>query len=514
MRSKQFLKTRAFPVLLTAAMATSLAACASKTDTSATTSSPTGKVSAEDKKFAANQPYELSLSTSIAGEPPAPGNEVEQAIQTYTGVTLKMQWIPAAAMKDKENIMIASGELPKAMVVNYDTPVLSAMRNGTFWELGPLLKDYPTLSKIDPSFYNNIKVDGKIYGIPKSRDIARNATIYRKDWLDALGLKEPKTPEDQYNIIKSFTLNDPDKNGKNDTIGYSINKDFTAFDKMVVIFGGPNRWGVVDGKVTPAWLTKANLDTLNWYKRLYDEKLMNQDFAVTEKATVDKNWASGKLGMVDAVVLAAGQSQGTAVKKNNPAALTDFFTTLDAGSGPRIDGASYNDGFVAIPKSSVKSEAEVRRILSFFEKMADPEMATLMNSGMEGIEYKVDNGLIVQTDADKFGKFIKPYRDGVTRDYYINPKATKDDPLVKKGSQAAKDNLKYAILNPFLSFNSPTYLEKGAELDQMVTDARVKYIMGKMDAAGFQQEMDKWLKAGGQKIIDEYTAEYAKTAKK
>lgn len=50
---------------------------------------------------------------------------------------------------------------------------------------------------------------------------------YRKDWFDALNLQSPKTLDDWYNVIKALTLNDPDKNGKNDTYGLMLEKNTT-----------------------------------------------------------------------------------------------------------------------------------------------------------------------------------------------------------------------------------------------------------------------------------------------
>jgi putative aldouronate transport system substrate-binding protein len=66
------------------------------------------------------------------------------------------------------------------------------------------------------------------------------------------------------------------------------------------------------------------------------------------------------------------------------------------------------------------------------------------------------------------------------------------------------------VTNPALTLNSKTYSEKGEELDTMIRDAQTKFIMGKIDEAGWQSEMENWRRAGGDKLMEEYTAEYAK----
>ena len=41
-------------------------------------------------------------------------------------------------------------------------------------------------------------------------------------------------------------------------------------------------------------------------------------------------------------------------------------------------------------------------------------------------------------------------------------------------------------------------------LNTMIWDAQTKYIIGKLDDAGWQAEIDKWRKAGGDQLIKEY----------
>jgi putative aldouronate transport system substrate-binding protein len=56
--------------------------------------------------------------------------------------------------------------------------------------------------------------------------------------------------------------------------------------------------------------------------------------------------------------------------------------------------------------------------------------------------------------------------------------------------------------------------KRGSELDQLIRDAETKYIMGKIDDAGLQTEVEKWKKDGGDKVIKEFEDSFAKTAKK
>ena len=48
----------------------------------------------------------------------------------------------------------------------------------------------------------------------------------------------------------------------------------------------------------------------------------------------------------------------------------------------------------------------------------------------------------------------------------------------------------------------------------MMTDAETKFIMGKIDEAGWKAEIEKWKKAGGDKLMQEYKEAYEKIKKK
>lgn len=104
---------------------------------------------------------------------------------------------------------------------------------------------------------------------------------------------------------------------------------------------------------------------------------------------------------------------------------------------------------------------------------------------------------------------IFDYRDMLfnIEGYHVPP--LKDTPQGEKGVQLAQANLEYAVPNPALTLPSATYAERGAELDQLINDAVIKYIMGEIDEAGYQAEIDRWRSSGGDQMIQEYEEAYA-----
>lgn len=175
---------------------------------------------------------------SFSTEPPKDESPALKAIEDYTDTNISMEWVPNSNIMDKFNITLASGDLPHVMYIPNKTPsFVSAVEDGAFWELGPYLKDYDNLSQANEIVLNNSSVNGKIYGVYRSRELGRNGVIIRKDWLENVGLETPKTIDDFYTMLKAFKEEDPDGDGKDDTYGIVISKYEGSWDIMQTWFG-------------------------------------------------------------------------------------------------------------------------------------------------------------------------------------------------------------------------------------------------------------------------------------
>lgn len=507
------MKTRNWALSICSVMmaASVLAGCGGKEEGTSPEQSPSSGAAA------GNEQLVVTMALNQAGDIPAKGNAVEQAIMNHTNSKLDIQWIPQSTYDEKVSVMIASNEMPKIIKVNYVPLIISSIESGMFWEVGPYLKDFPNLSKQNEQHYKNISIDGKVYGVPLFRDIGRAAYNFRKDWMDQLGLKTPKTLEDWYNVQKAMVTQDPDKNGKQDSYGVVLDKQYNnghsaLLTRIAVSVGGVNRWGVVDGKMTPEILTKEYNEVLKLFRKMYAEKLINQDFAVLDNSEMGKYFDTGKAGIANSV--AAGvKSQQDRLKANVPDGVVDN-SAFEGTSGIRLAGEPGHNGFLAIPKSSVKTEAEVKSLLGFLDKLMDEPVATLLMRGIENVHFtNTTDGKTEFKDFTAFQREVKPYRDNLLNVEGYNVKPLKDTPLGEKGTKMAAENAKYAIPNAALTLTSATNRERGQELEQIVNDAVTKYIMNVIDDAGWQKEVDNWLKSGGQKVINEFQASYDKLGK-
>ncbi|MFH5182506.1 sugar ABC transporter permease [Paenibacillus sp. TAB 01] len=393
--------------------------------------------------------------------------------------------------------------------------VINAMRSGYFWEIGPYLKDYPNLERsLNKQVLKNVSLDGKLYSIFRSRALVGNGVIYRKDWLDALGMKAPTTVDELYNTIKAFTQNDPDKNGKNDTVGFAEEMSIRGFNFLLAAFGGGNMWDVKDGKLQSTLFSQAYLDTMNFYRKLYQEKLMNQDFALATRPqnidNMDKGQYGLRMGDPDQI------TRHSQLYKVNPKAELEVTASLNGKNGVKVLMDPGYTGEFVFPKSSVKTEAQLRQILAFFDKISEDGAQNIFEWGLEGVHYTMQNGKPTRTpeQLDKYNTEVVQLEQTLQVSDGSRAMAGDVEPNVKKYKDAKKAVEGNLIANPAAAYTSDTWNQKSAELNKIVNDARIKYIMGELDEAGWKRALDSWSKAGGDKVTQEFNDQYAKDPNK
>lgn len=499
-------------LLTTTLITTVFAACGSKEEASS------GAAAGESAKPAG--PTKITIMANLHTAE-VPSDKIEKMVEEKTNTELTIQWVPDGSYEEKLNASFATGTLPQATYMKNQTTMImfrDAIRNGQFWEVGPLLKDYPNLSKLDPVVLNNTSVDGKIYSLYNERPLSRQGVIYRKDWADKLGLTEPKTTEDLYNMLKAFKEKDPDGNGKDDTIGLTDRNDlvYGAFKSVASYFGTPNYWSDKDGKLVPEFMDPAYLETMKWFQKLHKEGLINKDFPVTSKTDQQNLFITGKAGMYIGS-LPDVQSLSPKLTEVNKDAKLEVVNRIKGPNGKEGIWAIPGYGSaVMFPKTAVKTEKELKDILAFFDKLMSPEIANLIYYGVEGTHYTLQDGKSVVTDDTKlFDREVKPYQalqiGGVSTIKMLE--SFWKLPVKAKAEELVIDNNKILINDPTAPLDSKTYAERGVRLQEIIKDATYKFMLGSIDEAGFKAEVEKWKKEGGDKIIEEFNASYQATKK-
>ncbi|GAB1159061.1 extracellular solute-binding protein [Paenibacillus illinoisensis] len=449
---------------------------------------------------------------NFEAENPPENSPVIQKLEELTKVDVNLQWVPSSSYEDKFNITLASGKLPDVMVVLGKSPsFINAARTGAFWELGPYLKDYPNLSQMNDIITNNASIDGKTYGIYRGRPLGRNGITIRKDWLENLGLEAPKNLDDLYNVLKAFTTDDPDGNGKDDTYGLVASKFNGPWDNMQIWFGAPNKWGDDgSGNLIPAHETPEYMEALKFFRQIYSEGLVNKDFAVMDATKLPDPFVNGQAGvMIDVADNAQRMEQKILEKDPSATGRVDVLQAVEGPKGLRDMPTSGYSGMIAVSKSGVKTEEDLKKVLAFLDQLNEPELQALLSNGLEGKQYEKKGEYVVPT-TDKLA-----LRDlqGLNQILMFLPEdrafRVEPTPVREKVAEVQKANEEIVVPNPGEPLISDVYAQKGPQLDNIINDARIKFIVGQIDEKGFQDAIALWKSSGGDEYVKEVNELYA-----
>ena len=366
----------------------------------------------------AEEPVEIRIAVNSLGNgwPADPADDfVYQKILKDTGVSVKFDLA--------DNFYESMGtrmDIYDVYRIDIDH-LISWGRDGLLLDLSAYkdneLADY--FAWLGSTQLNAAYVDGTLYGLPQLYDGSKsqlNVTV-RQDWLDALDLKMPETVQDLYDVAYAFTFNDPDKNGIDDTLGLSAQKngggEVYLFDTIMGSFDTVlgNFVIIRDGKVTNTLLQPGMVAGLEWCKKFVDAKIIDNDALGT---TGSDKFIAGQVGMIGVTWPGLWKQYGQDKIHNvNPNAVTSFFTTLKSEVG--AEEAMYT-GDLSTTNTIIAVNADIspEKLEAFFKYInyiIGEEGGNLVFYGIEGDHWVRDeNGNIKMTENATAANYISTYQ--------------------------------------------------------------------------------------------------------
>jgi putative aldouronate transport system substrate-binding protein len=466
------------------------------------------------------------MAPFFSAAPPAEDDPIDQALSEIAGLDLSVQWVPNSDYGAKTNTVLAGDDIPDVMVIQgKDQAFVQTAEAGGFWDLTEHLTsgEYPNLVTENPDVQEAASVNGKVYGVYRARDVIRTSVIVRQDWLDNLGLDQPETTADLYEIARAFTEDDPDGNGQDDTYGM-INPAWSGigngspYDAMEVWHGSGNLWRDEGGELVPSFTTPEWNQALQYERELVANGYVNPDYATMDPATWNEPFLNGEGGIIIDV-----QSRATELvklfKEQDPDGFDRYVALVGQLEGPNgtfaLPTAGYS-GFLAVPRAGVQNEDQLQQVLTALNELNSTEAQNLMNHGIEGDNYTVEDGGAVFDPAkqDFTGQVTGAWAQlGMNVAGYnahpIKQETEFDGALYQLRLDLQAEDLANAVFNPAAGLVSPTYMTSGAQLDTIIADARIQYIAGQIDDAGLQAAIDTWRSSGGDDVVQEINDLYS-----
>ena len=531
---------------LASTMVLSMAACGEGEQQSSTPSSSTPSSSAAAPSSSAAAPEATAtpnpmapLDVTIAlpsDQTHTEANEwydkLTSELNDYLQMNITWEWMDTNSYYEQLGLDIIAGDVADVMVVGKDATFLSAAQEGLFWDLAPYIDDYDNLATIPQATRENASHNGKMYGIPRSRTLARNGLGYRVDWMNNLGLAEPTTLEAFYDMLYAFTYNDPDGNGVDDTVGLFLDSWSGVWDIMMTWFGVPNVWGIDEnGDLIHKSQTPEYKTALAEFRKWYADGVINNgsngipDFQEVGAGKARNEGLRTQLGGVYVQVLDDARKVETYFEDQgisdpeNP--IFTLQAAVDTGLGTLCYPTTGMNNMIAISTKTIKTEDQLKRVLQMMNDLNDGECMNLIEYGWEGLTYSLDeNGYVDDFDADELaasGVSSKNYSNGFNQ---VIPYFTAEEnarPVTRPAAstvitmleqQLYADNVQYCVPNYGASYSSQFYVDNGAALDSILSAAQLSYIIGEIDEAGLDEQLKTWWNAGGRVVTEEMNELY------
>lgn len=469
-----------------------------------------------------------------------------RTIESELGLKVKNNWTVNGAQYDqKMNVAIASNDLPEFMSLS-PTQFVQLMDNGQLMDItslmdkyaSPLVKEY--LKSDGGLAMETATFKGKLMGIPTMSSIVDSSPILwiRMDWLKKVGLPEPKTMDDVLKIADAFTNQDPDGNGKKDTVGFLASKElWTGFPRLMGFFNAyhayPNIW-IKDsgGKLVYGGIQPQMKTALAELQKLYKAGNMDLEFGVKDTKKVEETVASGKNGLFFGPNWAPLTTL-QANKNNDPNADWKPFPVPSADGKPVLvqnSAPGANASFTAINKNAKHPEAVIKIMNLFVEKMwgakADPQF-TSAESTMGFHKYPPVTLFAANKNLTQHLKVADALKTKDISKLNGEEKSTYDTILKFQGGDPKNwgtdkvfgENSVYTIINNYKTNKqlindemylapTPTMVQKKSTLDKMSDQMITSIILG-APVDDFDKFVNDWKKLGGDDITKEINDAFA-----
>ncbi|CAK4828148.1 unnamed protein product [Aphanomyces euteiches] len=551
-----------------------LSACSNKSKDAASSSSPGDQsspiasatppasepVAVADPFGKYEQPTVITIGKQVdptdkslpAGDTPG-DNWYTRNIKEKLNIDIKLDWQAAGADYDqKVNLSIASNTLPDALSVN-EQQLRRMVKSGMLEDLTGVYNEYTSpltksiLDLTDGKALKTSTFDGKLYGIPNTSAQADGVhTMWiRKDWLDKLGLEVPKTLDDIEKVARAFVDQDPDGNGKKDTIGISgpqgggnlyatflasTNNSF-GFDPIFSSFHSyPGYWVKgTDGQPVYGSTLPETKTALAKLRDLYAKGLIDHEMGIRKDST--EPIVSGKTGIFFGMWWFGYYPLPDALKNDPNANWQNYTVPLDADGKFNAHMPSVSNHWLVVRKGYEHPEAIVK-MQNLFDRdetsfPADRPSTSnypimVIHAALDAVEYSTQGVIDLLAGKKTIEEIVRP-TDALLKADLENIKKVKLEPFDKydigtwnPSLDGAAFQRSYSLLagvpyykGDYNKVYSLTYgLTKTMEsrwtnLKKLEDETFLKIILGAAPIDDFDKFVKDWKSQGGDTITQE-----------
>ena len=441
---------------------------------------------------------------------------------------------------EMEDILVNDHNLPDVLVISDQENLKRLVENDLVEDLTEVYETCttPRIKEMYESYggeiFKSVEFDGRLMALPETViDHGPCLLWLRKDWMDELGLEEPSNMEEAFEIIREFRRNRMGAEEGEEPLGLVCDIDLVgktsssySVDPIFDMFGAkPQRWQEDEnGKIIYGSLTQETREALMYLNTLYEEGVLDRDFALRAPNNLRDLVVNGKCGAFFGLWWTPNNPLMDGWKKNKTANWEPYYFPEDRKESANPYNSSRDSKFVVVRKGyehpeivmkiiSVlfdysRYEAEdAQEMTDYFALNVDPTARPLVinvdyNEETYQVTRNIRKVLSGEMEEEKLSAIEKSYYEAC-RNYLDGGEYTAEDWAAYKSRISAVGLLVDGGYVP----PKRRYLTKGdREIPQALKilerNAFIQIIMGEQDIGYFDTFVEEWYAQGGKELTD------------
>ena len=337
---------------------------------------------------------------------------VEQEARRLTNIHLKNATMGSNTDNSGEamNLLLASGNIPDIVGTSRIKDIVNQYGpQGAFLPLNDLIEEHAPHLKAyfdaRPDVRSSITAaDGNMYYIPYLPDGKYGRAYFiRYDWLDKLGLDVPQNVDEVKATLEAFRDQDPNGNGLKDEVPYFA-RQWEELIRLVTLWDGRSSGSdiyhdfyVDNGQIKHPYAGEGYREGIKNLTQWYEEGLIDAE-VFTRGSSAREYLLSENLGGMTHDWFASTSGYNTTLQDKIDGFLFKAFAPPASISGARIE---ENRRIPVKPDGWAiggTNEHPVETI-KYFDFWFSPEGRNIVNFGVEGVHWTMEDGKAIFTDA-------------------------------------------------------------------------------------------------------------------
>lgn len=457
----------------------------------------------------------------------------EDVFAEYIGETFGGNWKMTIASEGETELItrMASGDEPDLILFANSNQMNLLYKEGVLLDdWTPYQDQIPTylasMTDMQREFYTT--ADGKLKAVSYAPGDQLWTFMIRRDWLDNLNLEMPATVEEMLDVMRAFTFEDPDGNGKDDTYGFTAAGGGGIGDvrNLLLLFDHPNLY-IQDGEVTNALVEGTYKDYLDLAKTIVNEGLINPDWYTIGWEDRKPSLYQGAYGIVyyPPHALFSETISKMSLEGEAADAIADQWAVMDL-IGKSAPKQAISESTLTVSAACAEDPLKMEVICNFLEGCGEVnDQFANVRSGMflygEGAVGEGERGYEIGDGTyTTWTEYKDPSPSAEMREYLktygwqnwgmlINHNAggqfarTTKEPsywFLKSLEMTSEVAERETYSNEYQLYSPDATLS--TELDDKLNQYATQYIMGEVDEDSYHAFVTDWLADGGQEYLD------------